>query len=268
MMKRVFIATTLANVVVLATPDRWLGSLFRFPVPPFVVKLGLTLPLLFVSLGLGLVLAKRALWAFAWPRPFWITVAGLAASAVWAGLGGFLMFILGLTLAERRPFVHRMLASAAAALIGWAILNPLQGTLDRLEFKSERPTVDLLVREVVTHPHIQVISDFGVVNSVNVDAVDRRPPAKDKLRDVLTAEGIDEAAYWHVRQLLEESHYTHVEVEGDYVALIEWSVLDNISGVVLARNGRPAPAVGARFLGADVTRISALGDGWYRFSTT
>ena len=82
------------------------------------------------------------------------------------------------------------------------------------------------------------------------------------------AEGIDEAAYWHVRQLLEESHYTHVEVEGDYVALIEWSVLDNISGVVLARNGSAAPAVGARFLGGDVTRVSALGDGWYRFSTT
>lgn len=267
-MKRAFIVTTLVTVAALATPERWFERLFKFTVPPLVVQRGVTLPLSVVSLVLALVLVKRALWAFAWPRPFWITVVGLVVSSILAGLGGFLMFVLGLIIAERRPFVHRMLASAAAALIGWAVLNPLSDFLDRLEFKSERPTVDLLVREVVTHPHIHVISDFGVVNSVNVDAVDRAPPAKDKLRDVLTAEGIDEAAYWHVRQLLEESHYTHVEVEGDYVALIEWSVLDNISGVVLARNGRPAPAVGARFLGADVTRVSALGDGWYRFSTT
>jgi hypothetical protein len=270
-MKRAFIATTLANLVAFAMPERWLGWLFRFTVPPFVVKSGLTLPLLLVSLGFGLVLAKRALWAFESPRPFWITVAGLAASAFWAGLGGFLMFVLGLIVAARRPFVHRVLASAAAALIGWAILNPLQDVFDRLEFKSQRPTVDLLVREVVTHPRIQVISDFGAVNSVRVDALDSGmapPQATVKLRDVLMTEGIDEAAYWHVRRLLRESHYTHIEVEGDYVALIEWSLVDNLRGVVLARNGRPAPGVGARFLGSDVTHVSALGDGWYRFSAT
>jgi hypothetical protein len=272
--KRAFIVTAPVSVMALATPERWFGRLFKFAVPSFVVHAGFALPLVSVSLVLGLVLAKRALWAFAWPRPFWITVVCLAASAVWAGLGGFLMFVLGMTLAERRPFVHRILASAAAALMGWAILNPLRGSLDRLEFRSERPAVDLLVREVVTHPQIQAISDFGLVNSETVgpwdyaDSGTTPPQTTAKLRDVLMREGIDEAAYWGVRRLLTASHYRNIEVEGDYVALIESSLLDNISGVVLARNGRPAPAVGARFLGADVTRVSALGDGWYRFSTT
>jgi len=273
-MKSGFIVTALMSVVALATPERWFGRLFTFAVPPVVVQGVLTLPFLLVSLVLGLVLAKRALWAFAWPRPFWITVVGLAASAVWASLGGFLMFVLGLILAERKPFVHRMLASAAAALIGWAILNPLQGFLDRLEFKSERPAVDLLVREIATHPHIRAISDFGLVNSETVDAWDDAdsgitpPQTSAKLRHVLTREGIDEAAYWDVRRLLTESHYRDIEVQGDYVALIDWSLLDNLSGIVHVRHGGPAPTVGARFLGSDVTRVSALGDGWYRFSTT
>jgi len=167
-----------------------------------------------------------------------------------------------------------MVASAAAALIGWAVLNPLSDFLDRLEFKSERPAVDLLVREVVTHPRIQTISDFGVVNSERVDAWDSvdsgmtPPQTTAKLHDVLMNEGIDEETYWNVRRLLTESHYRYIEVENDYVALIDWSLLDNLSGIVLARNGRPAPTVGARFLGSDVTRMSALGNGWYRFSTT
>jgi len=151
---------------------------------------------------------------------------------------------------------------------------------DRMFFETRRSRLDAFAHDIVAYGRIRQMSDgarsFTELNgqlvtssraaadaTPQLDAVPARPLAQVLARDSIAAQRYEE-----FRQRLRELKVTQLDAEPGFVAFLYDGMLDNLEGYLLVKPGASPPAMRATLFGAELVRLEALGDGWYRFATT